>query len=146
MGHICITDHGTQEVKMAGYSSFLSVMDREEVEVNENVRSISSHLEETSFVNKDLLLLWPKRKLFPPVSGPAGEIPSLFYALSLNVSCENFKKTLFRFSQPRPPGLFPQKLGRAPHPFFKGEALGTRLSFSPAAIHRDCYFSADTQN
>ena len=42
---------------MAGYSSFLSVMDREEVEVNENVRSISSHLEETSFVNKDLLLL-----------------------------------------------------------------------------------------
>ena len=105
MGHICITDHGTQEVKMAGYSSFLSVMDREEVEVNENVRSISSHLEETSFVNKDLLLLWPKRKLFPPVSGPAGEIPSFFYALSLNVSCDNFKKTLFRFSQPRPQGF-----------------------------------------
>ena len=25
MDHICITDHGTQEVKIAGYSSFLSV-------------------------------------------------------------------------------------------------------------------------
>ena len=25
MGHICITDHGTREVKMGGYSSFLSV-------------------------------------------------------------------------------------------------------------------------
>ena len=98
MGHICITGHGTQEVKMAGYSSFLSVMDREEVEVNENVRSISSHLEETSFVNKDLLLLWPKRKLFPHVSGPAGEIASLFHAPYSNVSRENFKKALFSFS------------------------------------------------
>ena len=73
-------------------------MEREEVEVNKNARPISSHLEGTSLVNKDLLLLWPKRKLFPRVSGPAGEIASLFYALYLNVSCENFKKTLFSFS------------------------------------------------
>ena len=105
MDHICTTDHGTREVKMAGYSSFLSVMDREEVEVNENVRSIFSHLEGTRLVNKDLLLLLPKRKLFLPVSGSAGEIPSLFHPLSLNVSCENFKKTLFSFSQPRPQGF-----------------------------------------
>ena len=73
-------------------------MEREEVDVNKNARPISSHLEGTSLVNKDLLLLWPKRKLFPRVSGPAGEILSLFHALSLNVSCENFKKTLFSFS------------------------------------------------
>ena len=25
------------------------------------------------------------------------------------------------------PGLFPQKMGGAPHPFFEGKALGTRL-------------------
>ena len=25
------------------------------------------------------------------------------------------------------PGLFPQKMGGSPHPFFKGKALGTRL-------------------
>ena len=70
----------------------------EEVEVNKNARPISSHLEGTSLVNKDLLLLWPKRKRFPRDSGPAGEIPSLFHSLYLNVSCENFKKTLFGFS------------------------------------------------
>ena len=73
-------------------------MEREEVEVNKNVRPISSHLEGISFVDKDLL--WPKRNLLPLVSGPAGEIPRLFHALSLNVSCENFKKTRLRFSQP----------------------------------------------
>ena len=78
-------------------------MEREEVEVNKNVRPISSHLEGISFVDKDLL--WPKRNLLPLVSGPAGEIPRLFHALSLNVSCENFKKTLLRFSQPRPQGF-----------------------------------------
>ena len=73
-------------------------MEREEVDVNKNARPISSHLEGTSLVNKDLLLLWPKRKLFPRVSGPAGEIASLFHALYSNVSCENFKKALFSFS------------------------------------------------
>ena len=26
MGHICITDHGTREVKMAGYSSFFECL------------------------------------------------------------------------------------------------------------------------
>ena len=73
-------------------------MEREEVDVNKNARPISSHLEGTSLVNKNLLLLWPKRKLFPRVSGPAREIPSLFHALYSNVSCENFNKTLFSFS------------------------------------------------
>ena len=73
-------------------------MEREEVDVNKNARPISSHLEGTSLVNKDLLSLWPKRKLFPHVSGPAGEIASLFHAPYSNVSCENFKKALFSFS------------------------------------------------
>ena len=51
-------------------------MEREEVDVNKNARPISSHLEGTSLVNKDLLLLWPKRKLFPHVSGPAEKLPA----------------------------------------------------------------------
>ena len=29
------------------------------------------------------------------------------------------------------PGLFPQKMGGAPHPFFEGKALGTRLDSDP---------------
>ena len=97
-------------------------MEREEVEVNKNVRPISSHLEGISFVDKDLL--WPKRNLLPLVSGPAGEIPSLFHALSLNVSCANFKKTLFSFSQPRPQGFSLKNWDGRPTHFLREKPWG----------------------
>ena len=100
-------------------------MDRQEVEVNKNARPIPSHLEGTSFVNKDLFYYGQKGNLiFGRVSGPAGEIPSLFHALSLNVSCENFKKTLFSFSQPRPQGFSLKNWDGRPTHFLREKPWG----------------------
>ena len=35
------------------------------------------------------------------------------------------------------PGLFPQKMGGAPHPFFEGKALGTRLRLREVGLYNE---------
>ena len=63
------------------------------------------------------------------ISGPfqSSEILGLFLLAFLRLIITKISRSLLKKKATSSPGLFPQKMGGPPHPFFEGKALGTRL-------------------